>query len=585
MSFTNDDDFMKEFMVGSMQELFSMMPMPPTVRNAALAKYKIPDISAEYRKAYPMDVTNRIGELKDYQFQFEKIFGEIAQGGQAFGDGDFDEDHLEERWDIFPSEVSAFKRRIKGAVPGDIIDVGPRGYGAADRVTSDRVIPNQMFRNTPAETYPFENGRTYVGFGYVDLSQLMWSNHVLHGDGVVDFYGYDQAEITVARSLLILEMLKSAEKKVSNKSILQVWFSSCWDKETKQEFAAFLQEVIAKSNNSLLKKHAKIWSKKAISVKDAEEKFEARRESSKFCPLFNLKSADDCVRYARYLFTGYLFMDVRGKDAVSGNVTMFPNASDNWTRVGETSFEDFFQSIGLTTMMSHLTKEDKSLIQFVQDVTKVKLQTFRSLIQSGAICCHLNVQEVQTKDDRFAEEVRRLNPARIDWSNIPDYMDRHDFQMFAKKCSGPKTVHTFHTMNWIQKVFGAQYLDYNGSRSLLEKMLKDYQKLKHKWLDPASGNHPQDETRELKRLARLDPPFKLPTNEFMERAAVKFGGNYAKYFLTTRDEKNLNMSLTLGNAVNPLFVQVDSTIFVAFSFTEGITLPSIEHFSLLPNTV
>jgi len=349
------------------------------------------------------------------------------------------------------------------------------------------------------------------------------------------------------------------------------------------------------SNNSLLKKHAKIWSKKAISVKDAEKAFAANRTPYNFSPLLNLKSADDCVRYARYYFTGCLFMDVQPKwdgrtSAVSGNVTMFKNASDYWQRAGdmENCFEDFFQSVGLSTapMISRLTKEDKSLIKFVQDVTKVKLQTFRHLIQSGAVRCHLNVKEVQTKDDRFAEEIRRLNPARIDWSNLPDYMDRHNFQKFAKKCSSPETVHTFHTMNWVRKVFGAQCIDYKDSRDILEKALKDYQKLKHMWLDPVFGSHLPNETRELKRLARLDPPFMHPNKEFMERAAADFGEKYVKYFLTTQDKKNLNMSMTyLNNAVNPLFCRSDSTIFAAFSFSEGITLPTIEHCSLLPNTI
>ena len=58
------------------------------------------------------------------------------------------------------------------------------------------------------------------------------------------------------------------------------------------------------------------------------------------------------------------------------------------------------------------------------------------------------------------KEVRDLNPERIDWSNLPDYMTIENFFSMAKLCSTSKTEHTFHLLSWTSKVFGASLFDY-----------------------------------------------------------------------------------------------------------------------------
>ena len=53
---------------------------------------------------------------------------------------------------------------------------------------------------------------------------------------------YDQGEVTVARSLLVLDMAKAPAEEVSLKTLLQVWFSSCLDQQTKEELTAFIHK-------------------------------------------------------------------------------------------------------------------------------------------------------------------------------------------------------------------------------------------------------------------------------------------------------------------------------------------------------
>ena len=70
----------------------------------------------------------------------------------------------------------------------------------------------------------YEFGRTYVSFGYVDLWNLMDGTYMgFETESLkLKFYGYDQGEVTVARSLVMLEMIKAPFEEISSKTILQV---------------------------------------------------------------------------------------------------------------------------------------------------------------------------------------------------------------------------------------------------------------------------------------------------------------------------------------------------------------------------
>ena len=142
---------------------------------------------------------------------------------------------------------------------GDVWEAKPKAYGHS---SSGRASLNmkmcQSFRNTPSHELLFEFGRTYVGLGYVDLSQLIWGRFI-DGKGPLQYYGYDMAEGSVARSLLIWEMLKAPANQVRDKTILQVWFSSCWDKQTKHQFDTITGKLIEKCDNALLNKYVQIW--------------------------------------------------------------------------------------------------------------------------------------------------------------------------------------------------------------------------------------------------------------------------------------------------------------------------------------
>ena len=100
---------------------------------------------------------------------------------------------------------------------------------------------------------------------------------------------------------------------------------------------------------------------------------------------------------------------------------------DHWER----KYETFFASIN-TSKIEH---ECDSLINEILYHVRYKLMGFRALVQGRKILCHLEAVKVAPTDNKFAQKVKALNPYTIDWSNLPDYMERLDFFNFAKKCS------------------------------------------------------------------------------------------------------------------------------------------------------
>jgi len=542
----------------------------PTIRDDKMSKYNIPDVGAEYAKVYPQEKA-RIAELKADQCVTEIQFGMIEGGAKAFSNEDFDHERAVNRWGGVGAiqsraELAKFKAFVErdNLEPGDILDLKAVPYWDA----IGRQNLNQIFRNTPSHEVLFEFGRTIVGMGYVDLCQLMWGRYIKgKKKGPMQFYGYDRAEIPVVRSLLIWEMLKAPEDQIGDKTILQVWFSSCWDHHTKEEFDMFVRKLMDTCDNVLLKKYARVWSKKRTTVGEAENVFGAGRRPKHFVTLRNFKVAEDCVKYARYLYTGCLFMDDQGKEAVCGNATMFPASFEDWERMP--GLDDFFNCIGMDQVARQAGPQHASLIDLILEVTKDKLAYFRSLVHKGKVICHLSVKEIKQEDVQFAREIKELKPYLIDWSNIPDYLDRYWFHSFAQKCSGPDTAHYFHTVNWPHRVFGAVYLDYDGERRMLENIYKTCRKSKKAAAQMTSMMMP-----EADRLMRGADGFELPTNDFFTFSASRFGDKYVKHYLTTKEGKTLNFERS-HNTLHDISMFKDHSktcIFAAFSFDDSMQL-------------
>jgi len=160
-----------------------------------------------------------------------------------------------------------------------------------------------------------------------------------------------------------------------------------------------------------------------------------------------------------------------------------------------------------------------------------------------------------------------LDPRMIDWSNIPEYYpNRHEFQNFAEKCSGPNTIHYFHTTGWTARVYGASHLDFGNDRQTLEDMYREYRKSLTKNEERTKRQEPH-----AFRLVRKYEQIKYPSKDFLGHSIEKFGNKYLQHFLTTKAGKMLNFEMgPTSNTDSSLFDVCFETIFASFSFEDEV---------------
>lgn len=198
------------------------------------------------------------------------------------------------------------KKQARSQRPvGEIHDFTPPPCQSCKSKDRPDVKEVQIFRNCAGYQQVFEFGHNYVSLGFLDLWQLMDGTYLHMDKGVLKFYGFDNSELAVARSLLVLELTKAPFEEICSKTILQVWFSSSWDEQTKDQFTSFLELYLTTSsslNNPLLKKYAKVWLKKMANMsadKEGQSSFTLPIPDNFFHPLLNLKREEDRVRYMR----------------------------------------------------------------------------------------------------------------------------------------------------------------------------------------------------------------------------------------------------------------------------------------------
>lgn len=52
----------------------------------------------------------------------------------------------------------------------------------------------------------------------------------------------------------------------------------------------------------------------------------------------------------------------------------------------------------------------------------------------------------------FAAWIREINPYMVNWSNVPDYLEKNAFIKFARTCSTEDTIHFVTFLNWVYYV-------------------------------------------------------------------------------------------------------------------------------------
>ena len=431
----------------------------------------------------------------------------------------------------------------------------------------------QTMRNTGIADQIYEIGKNYVGFGFVDMFQLIWGSYPNENEEnsvPMKFYGYDRSRVVTLRSKLVYLAMKNFEEcDVSITSILQMWFSSCWDSKTKSVFNMLVSEALEDEENSDFdvkdRQLLKAWKKKDFSVKEAKKVFSEGLRNVMFDDLWQMKFECDRVRFCRYLFTGCIFVDENA--VVCGNPTMFTDY-EGCTKIGE---ELFFKAFDLNALNFDHLSDNALLYDTIVSATEDATRKFRQRISSGQIECIFETRIVDPENLNFAAFIKSLDPYGIDWSNLPDYMEKNCFIKFARACSVEETVHNLHFINWIQYVLGASHVDWCDKQ---EDCINLYHDIKKQYELATEITKAIESIRNPLSMFFDGDIYMNNLNELNLYLSIKFREKFEDYFLSDEKGNKLNRSdFSVCDGIRFHFFDQSPTMFrSAFSFNEELEL-------------
>ena len=199
------------------------------------------------------------------------------------------------------------------------------------------------------------------------------------------------------------------------------------------------------------------------------------------------------------------------------------------------------------------------------------LSSLKKNINEDQIRITVSVATISLANRAALDEIRKLEAATIDWSNLPDYLTTQDFFSAARLCSAEGTKHSFHLMNWSNRVFGTNLVDYvpfrenyKGWNFNLKGVFKDsggalpklVEELK---IELMMSQHqvPTEITQDLKAVVSL--------MNIMDISAVAFGFRYCDTYMkfmfesrevTKKEWKKAEMSV-LGFSNNTVYASFE----------------------------
>ena len=313
-------------------------------------------------------------------------------------------------------------------------------------------------------------GTTHVAVGFVDLGILLTMDLVVEPPvmgkaGPLHFLGVEQSSYSVAKALLIWEMLKCFPQQKTKSledthlqryawSILQVWFSTTWGPGT--------EEIVRRCLSNLCESqryHPEVraildhWNNAAsLSLYSARDQT-INATTSKRTYIGNFLRRRDRLAMAKYELSRDFGLS--GEKPVCGNLIMF-DCPDGTAPLEKD--ETVFSALNVTEIMKVMQADSSlSIIDAAEKYSHSKLLELALKVQSNFISIELICDRVEN----VLEDLASRKPWTMSWSNLSDYFKYDEFHAMARKCSiHGDTVHYGYSMNWPSQVFGVQITDY-----------------------------------------------------------------------------------------------------------------------------
>ena len=410
------------------------------------------DVHKEYRARYPKDPFNiKILEKHCHGYKFTRmhpsVLNDMNISLMAFGSK---EQILRKRWGHMAPNLLMY---LSEAKVGDIYLANfftEKEDNIQYLTQFDRRY--HIMRNTAVRSMTTHVGKVYVSVGFVDLQEVMFSDISDPAiEGNVSWHCYEANEVAFARAKIILELFKTDI--CSDEDILQIWYSTSLERSAQIALQTTCKQLATDTSLSpRLKILFSFWGSTGLSTQDARMDWTKYIHNAAMDKIYALENITDRVDYARYLLTGEVFLRPDARKTF-GNVTMscMPKGFEHFRRDQHNIFH--------TLVLQNMTYES-SLMGTVRKLFTAKANKFRRFVLDGKIIVKLYQKTVHNADFKILKQIKGLNPAMINWSNLPDYLRQKDFFETAQACSGAKTQHHFHLMNWVCKVYGCSLIDY-----------------------------------------------------------------------------------------------------------------------------
>jgi hypothetical protein len=192
---------------------------------------------------------------------------------------------------------------------------------------------HHSFSNCSVKPHVYTWGTTHISVGFVDLSTLLMSIIKGNEDAKLLWIGIEASSFACAKTMVIVAMLEDENAHLT--SILQVWFSSCWSKQTLSDFRDAVRFVLSKDSlDSEVRKILEHWIKvEPLSISKAREAWFKSIDLAIFVPVSNAVRLSDRLAFMNYFLTGQLLEAECGSIVYPCFVTLIWTLSVLGTRV------------------------------------------------------------------------------------------------------------------------------------------------------------------------------------------------------------------------------------------------------------
>lgn len=328
------------------------------------------------------------------------------------------------------------------------------------------------FSNQAYRKEVLQGGKTHVAVGFVDLGLLLAADIQNSDAGPVRFIGYELSAYSIAKTLVLWEMLCSSASSATEendqvRSILQVWYSASWSGKTMRAFSRAMASLCTRlaEFDEPVRHLIKHWAaSNGVALSSGRKQWmDATSDARSTLGGFLLRN--DRIDMARYELTGDFGLL---SEPACGSVTMF-DCPDGTPPLDKD--ESVFSTLHCKDLVPEGRQPDGAIPTDPNELLKVSLMTaaeqkvmsdlkmLRERATKGAVNVELRMQAVQDSVKEIAAE----HPWTMSWSNVLDYFNAERFHAIARKCSAfGDTVHFGYSMNWTCGVRGTNIMDCCG---------------------------------------------------------------------------------------------------------------------------